>query len=47
MNPTSVATKEEWLEARRALLEEEKALTRARDALAEKMRRVLLEAAGT
>ena len=38
MNPTSVATKEEWLEARRALLEEEKALTRARDALAEKRR---------
>jgi predicted dithiol-disulfide oxidoreductase (DUF899 family) len=38
MNPTSVATKEEWLEDRRALLEEEKALTRARDALAEKRR---------
>jgi len=33
-----VASRETWLEARRALLAEEKALTRARDALAEKRR---------
>jgi predicted dithiol-disulfide oxidoreductase (DUF899 family) len=33
-----VATREEWLAARRALLEEEKALTRAREAVAEKRR---------
>lgn len=38
--------REEWLEARRVLLEEEKALTRARESLAEKRRalpRVLIE----
>ena len=33
-----VATREEWLAARRALLEEEKALTHAREAVAEKRR---------
>jgi predicted dithiol-disulfide oxidoreductase (DUF899 family) len=33
-----VASREDWLEARRALLEEEKALTRAREALAEQRR---------
>ena len=33
-----VASREEWLSARRALLEEEKALTRARDAVAEQRR---------
>jgi predicted dithiol-disulfide oxidoreductase (DUF899 family) len=34
----SVVTKEEWLRARRALLEEEKALTRRRDELSRKRR---------
>lgn len=34
----SVATHEEWLSARKALLTEEKALTRARDALNAKRR---------
>ena len=33
-----VVSKEEWLEARRSLLDEEKALQRARDELAKKRR---------
>lgn len=33
-----IATREEWLKARQALLEEEKVLTRAREAVAEKRR---------
>ena len=36
----TIATDEEWLAARRALLQEEKALQRARDQLAEKRRRL-------
>jgi predicted dithiol-disulfide oxidoreductase (DUF899 family) len=36
----TIASDEEWLAARRALLEEEKALQRARDQLAEKRRRL-------
>ncbi len=38
MNPHPIATREEWLDARLALLAKEKALTRARDALAEERR---------
>lgn len=38
MPKPEIASRETWLDARRALLEEEKALTRARDALAEKRR---------
>lgn len=38
METGNVASREEWLAARRALLEEEKALTRAREAVAEKRR---------
>ncbi len=38
MEALNVASREEWLTARRALLEEEKALTRAREAVAEKRR---------
>ncbi len=38
MTAPNIATRDEWLKARRALLEEEKALTRARDALAAKRR---------
>ena len=36
--PHQIVSHEDWLEARKALLAEEKALTRARDALAEKRR---------
>ena len=38
MRTKHTASREQWLEARRALLEEEKALTRAREAVAEKRR---------
>ena len=38
MTQPTVASREEWLQARTALLEEEKALTRAREALAVKRR---------
>lgn len=38
MEAMKVAGREEWLTARKALLEEEKALTRAREAVAEKRR---------
>ena len=40
MSQPIVASREEWLQARTALLEEEKALTRARDALAAKRRQL-------
>lgn len=36
--PNDIVTREQWLEARRAHLEDEKALTRARDALAARRR---------
>src|SRR6201747_2326852 len=38
MEPHEVVTEQQWLEARRALLAEEKALTRQRERLAEKRR---------
>jgi len=38
MNLPKVVTKEEWLEARKALLEKEKEVTRARDMIAEERR---------
>jgi predicted dithiol-disulfide oxidoreductase (DUF899 family) len=38
MKAPEIATREEWLAARRALLAEEKALTRTRDVLAAKRR---------